>query len=44
MALEAVPADLLLDDEALTLIRTLDDEHFDAFVAGDYDAEDEDAG
>ena len=43
VALEAVPADLLLDDEALTLIRTLDDEHFEAFVAGDYD-DDEDAG
>ena len=42
-ALESVPADLLLDDDALTLISSLSDEHFDAYVDGEYDDE-EDAG
>ena len=42
-ALEAVPADLLLDVDALHLISTLSDEHFEAYVSGEYDDE-EDAG
>lgn len=40
VALESVPAELLLDDDTLTLISTLDDEHFEAFVDGTYDEED----
>lgn len=36
-ALEAVPAELLLDDNALAFITALDDEHFEAYVDGEYD-------
>lgn len=43
VALESVPAELLLDDDALTLVSSLSDDHFNAYVNGEYDAE-EDAG